>query len=566
MSEQHHFAGDAPEGRRSVGKASKGQHRPRATSHRQVSARPQLHHPERGAAGASPSRHSGRRGEAPESKNPVRDRQTDIRVASRNAGGEARAARRASERKGAPRSSRHGRSRVKTSSRSAQRAHVRTAEPSAVERLAAGAEAVVSRGVDVVQNVRGEHGTWNSQSGKPRDGKLIRPGGRSSGYGYVGAHQGLPSALRRQQKGPAGASLLSLSGGAAGRSFPWKPVALVAVLAMAIVCVLAFRGCAAGGGAAESDKPVDEQLAVRDTLLSEVPASAIDYDLNPIDFEQLSGEAGIQTFSLAGAQASELSWENEVALQMAVATMAAKADAGFVLVDVDTGSGVAYNVDAQVYGASSIKGPFATYVCEELIDAGRLSLTSSCPASRSIMVDLNGYYGTSASSYAVQTLLEASVTESDNNSFSFMRYAYTSLAWDEWVSSLGADELTANTSDKWWPFVVYSARSSIEVWAETYNYLQTGSEASQLLSGWLGDTSVSFLRDAISSTGATVQNKAGWCPDSEGDYAGVCDAGIVQLDGHTYLMSVMTGLSDSTSARESFQDFAAAIFAVRGDL
>lgn len=409
-----------------------------------------------------------------------------------------------------------------------------------------------------MQNVRSEHGTWNSQSGKPRDGKLIRPGGRSSGYGYVGAHQGLPSALRRQQKGPAGASLLSLSGGAAGRSFPWKPVALVAVLAVAVVALL-VHGCASKQQDA-AEPEVASELAVTDSMQDEVQEAR--FELASLDFEDIPADDGLQTFSLAGGDAPQLSVEVASGLQGAVADVASWAELGFVMVDADSGNGIAYNLDAVIYGASSVKAPFATFVCEQLIDTGLLSLDDQCPAG--MLIDYESSFAAAgASSYAVRDLLEASLTQSDNNAFLFLRDAYTDLGWDNWLLSFGADKMEISED---YPFSWFTPRDLAEAWAETYNYLQEGTEASELLSEWLGSTATSFLRESLASTGAVVKSKAGWVEAGWSGSGSLCDAGIIELDGKTYLMSVMTSLGDSASARESLEDLIAAVFAVRADL
>lgn len=334
------------------------------------------------------------------------------------------------------------------------------------------------------------------------------------------------------------------------------PAIAVAAIAVAVVTfVLVSRGCA-------SKQSVDlEQEAVPQLAVSE-PVQEARFQVAPADFEDIPAEVATQTFSLAGDADPQLSSDSLLALQEAVSAMTNLAEFGFVLVDMDTGSGVACNLDADIYGASSLKAPFATFVCEQLIDTGLLSLDDQCPAG--MLIDYESPFAfAGASSYAVQDLLEASLAQSDNNAFLFLRNAYTDLGWDNWLLSLGADKMEVSED---YPFSWFTPRDLAEAWAETYSYLQEGTEASELLSEWLGSTATSFLRESLASTGAVVKSKAGWVEAGWSGSGSLCDAGIIELDGKTYLMSVMTSLGDSASARESLEDLIAAVFAVRGDL
>ena len=49
-------------------------------------------------------------------------------------------------------------------------------------------------------------------------------------------------------------------------------------------------------------------------------------------------------------------------------------------------------------------------------------------------------------------------------------------------------------------------------------------------------------------------------------YNTLTDAGIVQVDGRTYLMCIMCGLPDCAENRALFCDLAESLFAVRGSL
>ena len=63
-----------------------------------------------------------------------------------------------------------------------------------------------------------------------------------------------------------------------------------------------------------------------------------------------------------------------------------------------------------------------------------------------------------------------------------------------------------------------------------------------------------------------MRDKAGWCSDSDPAYNSVSDAGIVEIDGKTYIMSILTGMPDSESNRELVGDLARALLSCREGL
>lgn len=146
-----------------------------------------------------------------------------------------------------------------------------------------------------------------------------------------------------------------------------------------------------------------------------------------------------------------------------------------------------------------------------------------------------------------------------------LRSMYDADGYNEWVDELGIQD-TAYTPDSWFPW--YSVRSSLKIWTEMHNYWQTGGDAAQWLSSLCGETTVSFLRDVVDPLGAAVRNKAGWCSGSDYgyDFNGVCDAGVIQLDGRTYVVSVMAGVPDCEENRELVENLIAAIFDARDAL
>lgn len=61
-----------------------------------------------------------------------------------------------------------------------------------------------------------------------------------------------------------------------------------------------------------------------------------------------------------------------------------------------------------------------------------------------------------------------------------------------------------------------------------------------------------------------MRNKAGWI--SEDGYYSTCDAGLIEVDGHCYVMSIMTLMSWSDHSSEVTAAIAKALFDTRAAL
>ncbi len=113
-------------------------------------------------------------------------------------------------------------------------------------------------------------------------------------------------------------------------------------------------------------------------------------------------------------------------------------------------------------------------------------------------------------------------------------------------------------------FPTYCARTSAKLWREMSEYLSLGSEASQWLSELLSSTSRSFIRDGLADDQVSVRNKAGWISE-DGCYS-TCDAGLIDVDGHSYVMSIMTSIPWSDQSSEVVAAIAKALYDVRSPL
>lgn len=256
------------------------------------------------------------------------------------------------------------------------------------------------------------------------------------------------------------------------------------------------------------------------------------------------------TFSLIeGEDATPLSEEQQESLAAATQNIEDGGyTVGFTLINLNTGKGIAYNLDSRVYGASSFKGPYAAFLCQHLGDND-----ASYPSDSEAVGP-----GVSSSMYS---LIQPMILYSDNSAFSSLRNSYDSVGFAEWLNSCGVDsEIMHDTH-----FPRYSARESALLWLRTYQYLKTNTPTAQNLASLYEQTNVSFIRSGVNDDGEVeaVLNKAGWCAGSE-RFTGLCDAGLIKCtDGTTYLMSTMTNSPDGGLYTVRLANLASTLFECR---
>lgn len=274
--------------------------------------------------------------------------------------------------------------------------------------------------------------------------------------------------------------------------------------------------------------------------------------LSKADFNDIPSGDTVQTFSLVDNKTPTLEDESLALLQDALSLAQELGDVGVVFYDLSSGKGVTYNPDVEVYGASSYKALYALYICESLVETGQVSLDDS----------LGTYGGYNMGWQTVRDLIEAAVVNSDNDSFIALRAAFDHDGYEDWIANLGVDDETA--LDPMSDFPTYCPRTSARLWREMSEYLSMDTETSQWLSGLLASTSRSFIRDGIADEQVSVRNKAGWI--SEDGYYSTCDAGLIDIDGRTYVMSVMTSMPWSDRSSEVTAAIAKALFDTRAAL
>lgn len=297
------------------------------------------------------------------------------------------------------------------------------------------------------------------------------------------------------------------------------------------------------------NKKVSKSKATASQTLS---TASLKTRLSKADFNDIPSGDTVQTFSLVDDQIPALEDESLAALQDTLDQAQELGDVGVVFYNLSSGKGVTYNADAEVYGASSYKALYVLYVCELLVETGQVSLDDA----------LGTYGGYSMGWLTVRDLIETSVVNSDNDSFVALRATFDQDGYEDWIAALGVEDEVA--LDPMSDFPTYCPRTSAKLWREMSEYLSRESETSQWLSGLLASTTRSFIRDGIADDHAMVRNKAGWI--SEAGCNATCDAGLIDVDGDTYIMSIMTSMPWSDRSSEAVAAIAKALYDTRAAL
>lgn len=334
-------------------------------------------------------------------------------------------------------------------------------------------------------------------------------------------------------------------------------IAAVGMLTLAVIILGITAKTYASERTAHSDastvqtqnKKVSKSKATANQTLS---TASLKTRLSKADFNDIPSGDTVQTFSLVDDQIPVLEDESLAALQDTLDQAQELGDVGVVFYDLSSGKGVTYNADAEVYGASSYKALYVLYVCELLVETGQVSLDDA----------LGTYGGYSMGWLTFRDLIETSVVNSDNDSFVALRATFDQDGYEDWIAALGVEDEVA--LDPMSDFPTYCPRTSAKLWREMSEYLIRESETSQWLSGLLASTTRSFIRDGIADDHAMVRNKAGWI--SEAGCNATCDAGLIDVDGDTYIMSIMTSMPWSDRSSEAVAAIAKALYDTRAAL
>lgn len=266
-----------------------------------------------------------------------------------------------------------------------------------------------------------------------------------------------------------------------------------------------------------------------------------------------------ETFSLVGGEVPELDPEDYAFIEECISGVERYGDVSLVLIDCDTGAGIAYGTDTFVYGASSFKGPYCAYLCSRLVDARLVSLDDLCAIPDDL--ELEGTSWQHGRSYYVRDLVEATILCSDNDAYKTLHRTYDSLGYSAWVAEFGEGAVESEYDY----YQMLGARTMAKAWAFTWDYLRSGTETAAWLGSLLTSTNISPLRDVLEGAGAIVYDKAGWYAGDR-EYDSTSDAGIVQMGDRTYLVAVLTSCPYGGAGLAEVENLIYALFSAAGAL
>ena len=182
----------------------------------------------------------------------------------------------------------------------------------------------------------------------------------------------------------------------------------------------------------------------------------------------------------------------------------------FIMIDINTGRGVGYNLDEIYYTASSIKGPFAA---------------SFCALAPDIAADW-------------ESTIISMLQFSDNDAYRVLNDTYHRTYIQEWAAQACVDPAPFA-----WKYPHISARQMAALWLRNYEFFEQDEWGAQVGS-WFESPEYSIINDVAGGL-YTTRSKGGWLTDEDPDHAVSIDAGIVYADNGPYVVVIMSRVPSS---------------------
>ena len=183
----------------------------------------------------------------------------------------------------------------------------------------------------------------------------------------------------------------------------------------------------------------------------------------------------------------------------------ANRDFGFMLLDINTGEGIVYNIDQNFYTASSIKGPFAA------------SFASNDPE------------GAASWEGTITNML----VNSDNDAYTVLNNQYRRTYIQEWCEEIGIDPEPFRYK---YPHV--STRMMTALWVRSYQFFET-EEFGPTAGVWFEDPAYSLIHSELGEQYVT-RSKAGWLVDEDPTHTTTVDGGVVYANNGPYVVVIMS--------------------------
>ena len=270
---------------------------------------------------------------------------------------------------------------------------------------------------------------------------------------------------------------------------------------------------------------------------------------------------------------------------------------GFVVYDIQSGTGIEYNADEEFFSASTIKAPFAVALASavdageatisntgeiagwgsisdgsrESADAGYFGqdivsglgeawgtafadeaesdqnkgsdqgesqkLTFDTQLNEDVIVDGTGVMAADdKSQYTLTEVVENTLTHSDNTGYALLReHCNDGGLFENWCAAQGVDG--AAWEGMWYPYC--TTRDLAKLWLGAGSYLLSDAEHASWMDGLLRSTDLSFFRNSI--TGAQkILSKPGYECEPMLDMGALAEGGTVVTDDGTYVLAIMS--------------------------
>ncbi len=225
---------------------------------------------------------------------------------------------------------------------------------------------------------------------------------------------------------------------------------------------------------------------------------------------------------------------------------------------VDGSKSLAYNTEAEIFGACTVKAAYTLYACKRL-EAGNGSLQTELTYQEKHYEPGTGdmQYSPFGTVFSMQTALHKSMSISDNVGYLMSVDFFGRDGYNAYMGELGCDSLKIKPTV--WSLKT-KANDLVKIWCEIYNYFETDTEYSRFLYNSCTGTAGNYATAAL--TGVEYSHKQGH--NSTGEWLSFSDAGIVWKGETPYIIAILTDAAGPNSYSKG--EFAKIIDIVHNDL
>ena len=179
----------------------------------------------------------------------------------------------------------------------------------------------------------------------------------------------------------------------------------------------------------------------------------------------------------------------------------------FLMLDIRTGTILAYNSEQPFYSASSAKAHFIVSLADQKPEV----ITEWTDTIRSVTVD------------------------SSNENYKKLQELYSQDCYKDWLKRSGVSPEVEPDSGG---YVFCSAEDLARLWLQDYLYFEEN-ENGKTVGEWFETPNVSAIRTTADEDTPT-RTKAGWIVGQDKDYTTSVDAGIIYEEDHPYILAMMS--------------------------